>query len=151
MSIIKNIEVDLSDVVNESDLILTVEYLEPFTEEVAVKSIDPNVPAPSFNKEGFVFTVKTILKNADKIAVPLTISVPKENWRRSLSQHKEWYAGGPSKSYGVKEYKPEESSMRKANILFLYHFQGTFELVVKNSFESIRALEKITMLIAATA
>ena len=39
--------------------------------------------------------------------------------------------------------------MKDADILFLHHFQGTFELEVKDSFESLGALEKITILISA--
>jgi hypothetical protein len=39
--------------------------------------------------------------------------------------------------------------MKNADILFLHHFQGTFELEAKGAFESAAALEKITMLIAA--
>ncbi len=148
MSIIKNIPVSLSDIVTEAELILEVKCIGPFTEEVAVKSIDPNVPGPPFLKKGFIFTVKSILKNTAKIEVPKTIHVPKEDWRRALSQHKEAYTDGPSKSYGVKTYEETEvSSMKNADIIFLHHFQGTYELEVKDSFESAGNREKITMLI----
>ncbi len=149
MSIIKSIAVELSELVKECNLILMVEYLEPFVEEVAVKSNDPSISPPLFKKQGCVFTIKTILKNVDKIEMPKTIRVPNENWRRSLSQHKEQHAGGPSKSYTVIEYKTEVSSMKNADILFLHHFQGGFELEAKNSFESLEELEKIEMLLKA--
>src|SRR6187402_1158599 len=118
MSIIKNIEVELSDLVKDSNVILEVAYVEPFVEEIAVKSMDPKASPPPFKKQGAVFTVINVLKNADKIEIPQTIRVPKEEWRRSLSQHKERYAGGVSKSYGVKEYKTEVKSIRNAAILF---------------------------------
>jgi hypothetical protein len=147
MGIMKSKPVELSELVKECNLILMVEYLEPFVEEVAIKSNDPNMSPPPFKKEGCVFTVKTIVKNADKIELPKTIRVPKEEWRRSLSQHKEQHAGGPNKSFTVNEYKTEVSSMKKADILFLHHFQGGFELETKNSFESLEELEKITMLL----
>ncbi len=147
MSIIKSKPVELSELVKECNLILIVEYLEPFVEEVAVKGNDPNVSPPPFQKQGCVFTVKTILKNSDEVELPKTIRVPAENWRRSLSQHKELHAGGPSKSFGVIKYKTKVPSMKKADILFLHHFQGGFELEAKNSFESLEELEKITMLL----
>lgn len=149
MSIVKNTEVELSDLVKDSNLILEVTYVEPFVEELAVKSIDPKVSAPLFKKQGIVFAVTTILKNEDKIQVPETIRIPKEDWRRSLSKHKALYAGGSAKSYAVKEYKSEVKSMRNATILFLHHFQHSFELEGKNSFESVEARDKIMMLLKA--
>lgn len=149
MSIIENTYVGLADIVNEANLILAVEFVEAFTEDVVIKSVDPKLPPPPFKKKGFVFTVKAVLKNTAKITVPQTIRVPKEEWRRSLSQHKEKYANGPSKSYEVKQYETEVDSMKNADILFLHHFQGTFELEVKGSFESVEAHEKITILIEA--
>jgi hypothetical protein len=149
MSIIKGIPVELSDIVKEANLIVEVACIGPFTEDIAISSKDPKVPAPPFKKNGFVFRVKKVLKNPDKIDVPKTIRVPEERWRRSLSQHKEQYADGPSKSYGVREYETEVDSMKNASILFLRHFQGTFELEARDSFESVEALEKIMMLIEA--
>jgi hypothetical protein len=80
--------------------------------------------------------------------VPQTIRVPNANWRRSLSQYKELY-GGPSKSYSVKYYNTEVKSMRSATILFLHHFESTFELETKGSYESVEALDKIIMLLKA--
>jgi hypothetical protein len=148
MSIIKNIEVELSDLVEDCHLILEVAYKEAFEEEVTIKSIDPKVSPPPFKKQGIVFTMTNVLKNADQMEVPQTIRVPNANWRRSLNQHKELY-GGPSKSYSVKYYNTEVKSMRSAAILFLHHFQGTFELETKGSFESGEALDKITMLLKA--
>jgi hypothetical protein len=141
--------VELSEIVKEANLIVEVECIEPFTEDVAVRSEDPKVPAPPFKKKGFVFRVNKVLKNPDKINVPQTIRVPKEEWRRSLAKHKEQYAGGVGKSYDVREYETEVSSMKNADILFLHHFQGMYELEAKNSFESVEALEKITMLMEA--
>lgn len=149
MSRIENITVELSDIVEEANLILAVEFVETFIEELAVKGVDPNVPAPPFKKKGHVFTIKNVLKNKDNIALPKTIRVPSEEWRRSLSQHKAAHAGGPNKSFTVKRYQTEVASMKDAEIIFLHHFQGLFELEVKGSFESAAALEKITMLIAA--
>ncbi len=149
MSIIKYIEIELADLVKDCNLILEVTYVEPFAEEVSIKNVDPNVQLPYFKKEGCVFSVTNVLKNADKIDLPKTIQVPNEEWRRSLSQHKARHAGTPNKSYSVKQYKSHVKSMRKSSILFLHHFQGTFELESKNSFESVDALDKITMLIKA--
>jgi hypothetical protein len=149
MSIIRSIPVELSEVVKEANLIVEVKCLEPFMEEVTIKSADPKKPAPPFKKKGFVFSVKNVLKNTENVKIPQTIRVPREEWRRFLSQHKEKYADGPSKSYGVKEYETEVNSMEHADILFLNHFQGMFELEVRGAFESSEALEKITMLIAA--
>lgn len=149
MSIIKNIEVELSDLAENCSVIVEVVFKEPFEEEVVIKSVDSKMSPPPFKKQGIVFTVTNVLKNADKIEIPQTIRVPNANWRRSLSQHKELHAGGPSKSYSVKYYKSEVKSMRHATILFLHHFQGTFELETTDSFESAEALDKITMLLKA--
>lgn len=145
MSRIEFIPVELSEVVKEANLIVEVECLKPFAEKIVVKGIDNHAP---FVKEGFEFKVKNVLKNTGKIVVPKTISVPNENWRRSLSEYKNMYGDGPSKSYGVKEYETEVSSFKKAEILFLHQFQGTFELEVRGAFESSEAMEKVTMLIA---
>lgn len=147
MSSMENTVVELSDLVKECNLIVEVEYLESFQEEVAIKQFDANVSVPPFVKKGIVFTIQTVLKNKDAIKLPQTIQVPNEGWRRLLDKHKERYAGKAAKSYGVKEYKTEVTSMRNATLLFLHHFQGTFELEAKNSFESNEALEKITMLL----
>ena len=103
MSIVKNIEVELSDLVKDCILILEVEYKELYVEEVAIKSTDPKASPPPFKKQGVIFTVTNVLKNTDKIELPQTIRVPKEDWRRSLGQHKALYAGGSSKAYGVKQ------------------------------------------------
>ncbi len=149
MSILKNTEVELSDLVRDCNLILEVEYREPFVEEIAIKSMDTKVSAPPFKKQGFVFTVTNVLKNTDNINIPQAIRVPKEDWRRSLSQHKALYTGAPNKSYGVKQYKSEVKSMRNATILFLHHFLNSFELEGKNTFESVEARDKIVMLIKA--
>jgi hypothetical protein len=143
------IELELSHVVKDSNIIVLVTYVEPFTEEVVVKTSDPTQFVPVFKKEGIIFNVKSVLKNTDKIEIPKTIRVPKSDWRRSLNIHKEKYAGGISKSYNLMQYKSEVKSMKHADILFLHHFQQTFELLAKNSFESQEALEKVTMLIAA--
>src|SRR5688500_292801 len=102
MSIIRYTPLELSEIVEESNLILEVKCTEPYTEEVAIKSDNPQAPVPPFIKEGFVFSVLSVLKNTAAIVVPQTIRVPKEEWRRFLSQHKEAHANGPSKSYGVK-------------------------------------------------
>jgi hypothetical protein len=146
MSRITYTPVELSEVVKEANLILEVEYLKPFKEEVVVKGIDPN---PPFVKKGLEFTVKKVLKNTGKITVPEIVSVPNENWRRSLSQYKNEYGDGPDKSYEVKQYETEVPSFKNAEILFLHQFQNTFELEVKDAFESRDAMEKVTILIAS--
>jgi len=149
MSIIRYTPLELSEIVEESNLILEVKCTGPYTEEVAIKSNDQEAAVKPFIKEGFVFNVISVLKNTAAIVVPQTIRVPKEEWRRSFSQHKERYANGPSKSYGVKEYITDVRSMKKADILFLHHFQGIYELTASDSFESVAAREKIEMLVAA--
>jgi hypothetical protein len=149
MSIMRDIPTELNDLITEANLIVEVKGLEAFSEDVAIKNSDALKTIPPFKKTGFSFQVKSVLKNTAGIVVPDIIRVPAENWRRSLSQHKERYADGPSKSYNIKKYDTEVSSVKKADILFLHHFQGTFELVVKDSYESKEALEKVTMLIAA--
>lgn len=136
--------------VRAAKVILQVACLEPFSEDVMVKGSDASADAPPFRKVGLVFRVTGILKNADNINVPGTIHVPVEGWQRSLSEHKARYAGGPSKSHTVKRYKTAVDAMSKADVVFLRHFQGQFELEVRDAFESMSALEKIKTLIAAS-
>jgi hypothetical protein len=144
MSRITNVSIELSEIVKESNLIVQVECIAPFTEEVTVKGIDPN---PPFIKSGFDFKVKNVLKNTGKINVPPVIRVPNENWRRRLADYKHTYGDGASKSYEIKEYKTDVQTMNKADVLFLHHFQDTFELEVRDAFESSDSIEKITILI----
>jgi hypothetical protein len=144
MSRITNVSVELDQVVKESNLIVQVECLAPFTEEITVKGIDPN---PPFIKSGFDFKVKNVLKNTGKINVPPVIRVPNENWRRSLADYKHIYGDGPSKSYEIKEYETDVPNIKKADILFLHQFQDSFELEVRDAFESMDAIEQIKILI----
>ena len=153
MSIIRSNEVSLSDIIKESNLIVEVKFVKPYKEEVPVVSRDPKAskePIPPFIKKGCLFKVKGVLKNDGKIKVPDTIQVPDENWRRFLSQHKERYADGVSKSFTVNEYPTEVKKVEKASILFLYHFQDTYELVARDAFESSEAREKIEMILGAS-
>jgi hypothetical protein len=150
MSIIRYTEIGLSEMVKESNLILKVKFLEPFKESLTVvdklkDQTDKSIPP--FIKQGCLFQVIGVLKNTARIDVPEKIQVPLENWRRSQSQHKEMHAGGPSKSYNVPAYTTEVSSLKKASILFLHHFQGMFDLTAKNAFESAAAEEKIKILL----
>jgi len=136
--------------VKESNLILKVKFLELFKESLPVvnKLHDKTEKSiPPFIKQGCVFQVMGILKNTARIEVPEKIQVPHENWRRSQSQHKERYAGGPSKSYNVPTYITDVASLQKASILFLHYFQGMFDLMAKNAFESTAAEEKIKILL----
>ena len=150
MSIIRSTEISLSELVKESNLILKVKFLELFKESLPVidkvKDQSDN-SIPPFIKQGCLFEVVGVLKNTARIEVPEKIQVPRENWRRSQSQHKEKYAGGPSKSYTVPTYTTEVSSLQKASILFLHYFQGMFDLMAKNAFESTAAEEKIKILL----
>ena len=150
MSIIRSTEISLSDLVKESNLIIKVRFVALFTESLPV--IDKlndhtNKPIPPFVKKGCIFQVSGVLKNTARIEVPEKILVPRENWRRALSQHKEKHAGGTSKSFSVPAYITEVSSPQKAGILFLQHFQGMFDLTAKDAFESPAAEEKIVMLL----
>lgn len=132
MSIIKHIEVTLTTLISESNLIVEVQYVEPFEEEVPL----PDHPAAKpFLKQGLVFQVKSILKNSDDLTIETFIRVPHENWRRSLSQHKEFHANGPSKSYGVKTYNTNVPSMKDGQILFLNAFRSTYDLTAEHAFE----------------
>ena len=150
MSRIKFEIVELADLVKQARLILAVEYLKPFSDDVMVQRIGSDVPVPPFRKTGSVLRVKATLKNSDSIDLPETIHVPVEGWRRALSQHKERHAGGPSKSYTVKQYKTDLASMNDAGIVFLRDFQGSFELEAMGAFTSITALDQIKLLIKAT-
>jgi hypothetical protein len=150
MSIIRSTEISLSELIKESNLILQVKFLESFKETVPVidRSKDHTANSiPPFIKKGCVFQVLGVIKNTARISVPEKISVPNENWRRSLSQHKEEYTGGKSKSYTIPTYVTEVSSIQKADILFLHHFQGMYDLTARDSFENLAAEEKIKMLL----
>jgi hypothetical protein len=150
MSIIRSTEISLSDLVTESNLILKVKFVALFKESLPVidKSKDQTSQTiPPFMKQGVIFKVLGILKNTARIEIPEKIQVPNENWRRSLNQHKEKHADGPGKLYNVPVYITEVSSLRKASIIFLHHFQGMFDLAAKNAFENLDAEEKIVMLV----
>ena len=150
MSIIKSSEVSLSELVEDANLIVKVRYVEAFEESLSVvdRSRDQSEKAlPPFIKKGCVFQVIGTLKNTARIEVPQRINVPNENWRRSMSQHKEKHAGGQSKSFSVPTYITEVASLRKAEILFLQHFQGMFDLAAKDAFEKSDAEDKIKMLL----
>jgi hypothetical protein len=149
MSIIRQIQIALSDIIKESNLVLEVRCIEPYTEELAVNDSNSGALVKPFIKHGYTFSVINVLKNTAAIEVPSVIRVPKEEWRRFLSQHKEHYANGPGKSYGVKQYLTGVDSMKKADILFLDHFQGVYELTAQDAFESVAAREVIEKLIAA--
>jgi hypothetical protein len=123
-----------------------VKYRETFSESVEIPNKAGEAGVPSFIKRGVVFDVLKVLMNKDNVKVPETIQVPQENWRRSFSQHKEKHSDGKSKSWEIKNYVTEVSSLAKADILFLYHFQDKFELTTKDSFESKEAAEKLEML-----
>ena len=150
MSIIRSKEISLSELVEESNLIVRVKFSEVYKESVTVvdKSGDQSPTSiPPFVKQGCVFTVLSVLKNTARIELPEKIQVPNENWRRSLSQYKEKYVAGPSKSYTVPTYITDVTSIKKASIIFLHHFQGMFDLAARDAFENFGAEEKILMLI----
>lgn len=152
MSIIRSTEISLSELVKESNLILQVKFIGFFEEAVPItdrSKNQTNKAIPPFLKRGGVFQVLGVLKNTARIIIPEKIHVPDENWRRSMGQHKEAHAGGKGKSYNVPTYVTEVPSIRKADILFLHHFQGMFELTARDSFEDAAAEEKIKMLLEA--
>ncbi|HEY5826288.1 MAG TPA: hypothetical protein VIT44_18085 [Cyclobacteriaceae bacterium] len=148
MSIIRYNELSISEMIEESTLIVEVELVGPFQEEVPIvnRDLKEGSAIPPFIKKGHTFKVKNVLKNKGD-QLPEQINVPNENWRRSLSQHKEQHAGGPSKSFTVPEYKSDVKSIAKATVLFLNHFQGMYDLTAANAFENNAALEKINMLL----
>jgi hypothetical protein len=149
MSRIQYKELSISELIEESTLIAEVALVAPFEEEVQVINRDlkdSSTSIPPFIKKGYVFKIKNVLKNkGDK--VPEEIKVPNENWRISLSQHKETYANGPEKSFTVPEYKSDVKSITKASILFLNHFQGMYDLTAAHAFEDDTALEKINLIL----
>lgn len=151
MSIMHEKELSLQQLIEKSDLVLEVEFIEEYTEKIMLESKeDPKKKIPPFLKKGCVFRTGKVLKNSQGITVPEIIKVPNENWHRFLSQHKEQYLNGPSKSYLIEEYITEVASMKEATVLFLYHFQGTYDLAARGAFESDAALEKIELLLKAT-
>lgn len=150
MSIMREIELSLQQLVEKSDLILEVDFIEEYAEDIAL--VDKDQPAkkvPTFKKKGCVFRTGQVLKNSQGIRVPEIIKVPNENWHRFLSQHKEQYMNGPSKSFTIEEYVSEVASMREATLLFLYHFQGMYDLAARDAFEGNANREKIEILLKA--
>lgn len=152
MSKIQYREMSLSEVIEDSNLVVEVEFIEPYQEEVSVALKNASGAAtatfPPFIKSGNIFEVKKVLKNDTKMKIPDTIKVPNENWRRSLSQHKEKHLNAPSKSFTVPEYITSLKSASKASVLFLNYFQDMYELTARNAFEDKAAFEKVEMLIA---
>lgn len=152
MSRIAYREMSLSEVIEDSNLVVEVKFVESYREEVAIAHKTSAVTSdsfPPFVKRGDVFSVIRVLKNGNKIRIPETIKVPHENWRRALGQHKEEHLQDPAKSYTVPEYVSSIKSPTKAAVLFLNYFQDMYEFTARNSFESKAALEKVEMLIAA--
>lgn len=149
MSTIRYTEIDLTALIEESNVIVAVEFLENFAESLSVPKKPGEADVPPFIKKGFVFKVVEVLKNKDNVKIGEQIQVPEEKWRRSFGQHKETYAGGKSKSYEVKKYEADVPSMKKADVLFLYHFQGMFELTAKDSFISNAVRDKLEILLSA--
>lgn len=149
MSRITYREMSLSEVIEDSNLVVEVKFLEPYQEDVSIapKNIPGTETFPPFIKRGNIFNVKTVLKNDTKIKIPDTINVPDENWRRLLSQHKEKHLNAPSKSFTVPEYIPTVKSSSKASVLFLNYFQDMYEFTARNSWEGKAELEKVEMLI----
>ena len=152
MSIINYRELSLSEVIEESNLIVEVEFVKKFEEEILVSNKEGSASAarafPPFIKKGNVFTILKVLKNTGAVKVPDQINVPDENWRRSLNEHKELHFKGVSKSYTVLDYNTETKAASKAVVLFLHHFQNMYEFTARNAFESKATLEKISILIA---
>lgn len=152
MSKIQYREMSLSEVMEDSNLVVEVKFLEHYQEEVAIAHKDTKAALetfPPFIKRGDVFNVIRVLKNTGNVKVPETINVPNENWRRFLSQHKEQHLQAPSKSYTVPEYVSSLKAAKQAAVLFLSHFQDMYEFTARNSWESRAELEKVEMLIAA--
>jgi hypothetical protein len=148
MSKISYTPAGLSDIVKEANLIVEVQCVDSFAEEITVTG-DAGSIAPPFVKQGFTFKVLTILKNTTGSKIPETIRVPNEDWRRRLAQHKEQHADGKSKSYHIKEYPTDVASLKEAELLFLHYFQDVYELITKDSYESSEAREKVDILLAA--
>jgi hypothetical protein len=152
MSKIEYREMSLSEVIEDSNLVVEVKFMESYQEEVAIAHKNSAVASetfPPFIKKGDVFKVVRVLKNENKIKIPETIKVPNENWRRFLGQHKEAHLQAPSKSYTVPEFVSSIKSATKASVLFLNYFQDMYEFTARNSFENKAALEKVEMIIAA--
>lgn len=144
-------EMSLSEVIEESNLVVEVKFIKSFQEEVSIAhkgSMAGSGTFPSFVKKGGIFKVIRVLKNSGKIKVPGTIPVPDENWRRFLGQHKELHLQAPAKSYTVPEYVSTLKTAANASVLFLNHFQDMYEFTARNSWEGKAELEKIEMLIA---
>jgi len=146
MSIIRNVDLTLETIVSSSNLIVQVQTVEPYEERIPITS-DSNSALPDFIKKGLIFRVKRILKNASENSIPELIKVPNENWKRYLSQHKERYANGPSKSFTVNSYKSKVSSMNDADILFLNRSLDNFSLTAHSSYESLDSLKIIEEII----
>ncbi|MBC7487186.1 MAG: hypothetical protein H7282_10590 [Cytophagaceae bacterium] len=145
MSIIRHTEITLNTLVSESSLIVEVSYVEPFEEEVPIPD---HSSAKPFLKQGLVFQIKNILKNTEGLPVGPFIHVPHANWKHAFSQHKEFHANGPSKSYTVKNYNTSVPSMKDAEILFLHAFHTTYDLAAEQAFEWATMKKQIDDLIA---
>jgi hypothetical protein len=149
MSAIKYRELSLTEIIEESNLVVEVKFVKKYREEVAMARKDgSDVPIPpAFVKKGNLFRVMNVLKNKGDFKVGDQIKVPEENWRRSLSQYKETHLDGPVKSFTVLDYATEIKSISKATVLFLHYFQDMYELTARHSYEGNTAMEKVKILI----
>jgi hypothetical protein len=146
MSIVRSLEISLSSLVEESNLIVSGQYLKSFKEEIPITN-SASTPLPPFIKKGFSFKIAEILKNTTGIQIPGIIQVPDENWRRELAKHRKKYLDDADRSFTILQYNGELTDIKKASVLFLQHFQGMFELSANNAFEDEAGLEKTQMLL----
>jgi hypothetical protein len=147
----RELEIGLSSLVKDSNLIVKVRFVKLFKQNLLVTDKQQQETAttaiPPFIKHGCIFEVLAVLKNTSRTEIPNKLHVPNENWRRLLSRHKEKFAGGVAKTYTVPLYISDVPSLRKATILFLNYFQGMFDLAAKDSFEDGTAQEKVEMIL----
>jgi hypothetical protein len=148
MSIVRSLEISLSSLVEESNLIVSVQCLKPFREELNMNNQSLK-ELPPFLKKGHEFKVIDVIKNKTGITIPEIIQVPDENWRRELANYRKKHFNDAERSFTVLEYNGEITNIKKASVLFLQHFQGMFELSAHNAFEQQAAVEKIELLLAS--
>jgi hypothetical protein len=149
MSVIQSQKISLTEVIEDSNIIIEVGWIKSYSEEITISLKGSTIASkafPPFIKKGNVFLVRNILKNTSGVKLPESINVPDENWRRSLGQHKEKYLKGTGKSYTVKEYPTNVKRISGAALLFLHHFQDMYELTARDSFDDKTVIEKVVII-----
>ena len=147
MSGIDYIEVSLSEVIKDSDVIAIVKRNQPFyiVEEVPIHKDKQKFPP--FKKTISLFEVVDILYKNDNVDPAVfsgkTIKVLPAEYNRELDLYKRYHLEGAMKTAPINRYKGYDEKLEKSNecIVFLRYNQNE-KMLEFTSFGSVEALKE---------